>query len=75
MNYFFCLLNSCDKFKLIKKLGRVHELLINSEKASTSPVSEENGERFLCLRFSITHTHDLFLKWQANKDSFATRNI
>ena len=38
-------------------MGRVHELLINSKKASTSPVFEENVERFLCLRFSITHIH------------------
>jgi predicted amidohydrolase len=38
--------------------GRVHELLINSKKASISPVFEVNVERFLCLRFSITHTHD-----------------
>ena len=44
---------------LIRKLsGRVHELLINSEKASTAPVFEGNVERFLCLWFSITHTHD-----------------
>ena len=42
-----------------KKFGRVHELLINSEKVSTSPVFGENVERFLCLRFSITHTNDL----------------
>jgi len=39
-------------------LGRVLELLINFKKASTSPTFEENVERFLCLRFSITHTHD-----------------
>jgi len=43
-----------------KELGCVHKLLINSEKASTSPVFEENVERFLCLRFSINHTHDRF---------------
>jgi len=36
--------------------------LINYEKASISPVFEENVERFLCLRFSITHTHDLKIK-------------
>ena len=46
--------------------GRVHELLINSEKASTSPVFEENVERFLCLRFSITHTHDQISKSDGN---------
>ena len=39
-------------------IGRVLELLINSKKASTSPIFEEYVERFLCLRFSITHTHD-----------------
>ena len=39
--------------------GRVRELLINSEKASASPIFEENVERFSCIRFSITHGHDL----------------
>jgi len=34
------------------------ELLINSKKVSTPPLFEGNVERFLCLRFSITHTHD-----------------
>jgi hypothetical protein len=43
------------------KIGRVLELLINSKKASTSPIFEENVESFLCLRFSITHTHDQIL--------------
>jgi hypothetical protein len=43
------------------KIGRVHELLINSEKVSTPPVFEENVWRFLCLWFSITHTHDPYL--------------
>jgi len=42
----------------LANIGRVNELLINSEKASTPPVFGENVERFLCLRFSITHTHD-----------------
>jgi hypothetical protein len=32
--------------------------LINSEKASIASVFEENVERFLCSRFSITQTHD-----------------
>ena len=40
------------------QFGRVHELLINSEKASTSPIFKENVERLFCLRFSITHTHN-----------------
>jgi hypothetical protein len=44
------------KFK--SKSGRVRELLINSEKASASPIFEENVERFSCIRFSITHGHD-----------------
>ena len=39
-------------------IGRVRELLINSEKASASPIFEENVERFSCIRFSITHGHD-----------------
>jgi len=32
-------------------VGRVHELLINSEKASISPVFEENVERFCAYGF------------------------
>jgi hypothetical protein len=32
--------------------------LINSEKASASPIFEENVERLSCIRFSITHGHD-----------------
>ncbi|MDR3596562.1 hypothetical protein [Clostridium sp.] len=43
---------------LFSILGRVRELLINSEKASASPIFEENVERFSCIRFSITHGHD-----------------
>jgi len=39
------------------KEGRVHELLINSEKPNTPPEFEKNEERFSCLRFSITRTH------------------
>jgi hypothetical protein len=35
--------------------------LINSEKASASPTFEENVERFSCIRFSITHGHDLLI--------------
>ena len=42
-------------------MGRVPELLINSKKASTYPVFVGNVDRFLCLRFSITHTHDLIM--------------
>ena len=45
------------RYQWSEKHGRVHELLINSEKASISPVFEENIERFSRLRFSITHTH------------------
>ena len=45
-----------------EELGRVRELLINSEKASASPIFEENVERFSCIRFSITHGHDQELK-------------
>ena len=48
-----------SRFAIEMNIGRVLELLINSKKASTSLVFEENAERFLCLRFSITHTHDL----------------
>ena len=47
-------------FKSYTFHGRVHELLINPEKTSTSSVFEENVERFLCLRFSITRVHDLY---------------
>jgi hypothetical protein len=43
-------------------MGRVRELLINSEKASASPIFEENVERFSCIRFSITHGHDPKMK-------------
>jgi hypothetical protein len=32
-----------------EKWGRVHELLIISEKASTTPEFEKNTERFSCL--------------------------
>ena len=46
-------------FGNVLRAGRVRELLINSEKASASPIFEENVERFSCLRFSITHGHDL----------------
>ena len=51
-----CVKNSVKS--LISRNDRVHELLINSKKSSISPVFEENVERFLCLRFSITHTYD-----------------
>ena len=44
-------------------MGRVRELLINSEKASASPIFEENVERFSCIRFSITHGHDPIMRW------------
>jgi len=36
-------------------LGRVHELLINSEKASTSPVFEVNVEILLITVFNNSH--------------------
>ena len=39
------------------KIGRVPELLINSEKASTSHVFNEYIERFLRFRFSMIQTH------------------
>lgn len=39
------------------KFGRVLELMINSEKTSTTPAFEENTERFLCSQFSVTHGH------------------
>ena len=57
MVYFQPVLTKSLLFLHHLKMGRVHELLINSKKASTSPVFEENVERFLCLRFSITHIH------------------
>ena len=47
-----------EKNEEISGFGRVRELLINSEKASASPIFEENVERFSCIRFSITHGHD-----------------
>jgi len=39
--------------------GHVRELLINSEKTSTTPAFEENAERVLCSRFSVARGHDL----------------
>ena len=45
------------QFILSSILGRVPELLINFENASTSSLFEENVERFLCLWFSITQIH------------------
>jgi uncharacterized membrane protein len=50
--------SSRDSKEKFGKIGRVRELLINSEKASASPIFEENVERFSCIRFSITHGHD-----------------
>jgi hypothetical protein len=44
-------------FPHIKEIGRVRELLINAEKASTSSIFEGDIKSFLCLRFSITHAH------------------
>jgi hypothetical protein len=41
----------------LPKSGRVRELLINSKKTNISSVFEEMQERFLCICFSITHTH------------------
>jgi len=43
-------------------MGRVPELLINSEKASTSHVFNEYIERFLRFRFSMIQTHDPKMK-------------
>jgi hypothetical protein len=39
---------------MVEILGYVRELLIISEKASTTPEFEKNTEKFFCLRFSIT---------------------
>ena len=57
--------------KNISNFGLVHELLINSERASISPVVEENVESFLCIRFSITTptTHALEKKTK-RRDKF-----
>ena len=44
--------------------GLVRELLINSEKASTSFLFEINNGGFLCLRFSITHAHYSIFRFQ-----------
>jgi hypothetical protein len=50
-------------FLKIQILGRVRKLLTNSWKASTTPSFEENVEIFLCLWFSISHTHCPFIMW------------
>ncbi len=42
-------------------LGRVRELLVNSEKTRISSIFKKDAERFLCLQFSITHAHYLIL--------------
>jgi len=39
-------------------MGRVYELLTNSEKTRTSPVFDENEERSLYSRFPVTRGHD-----------------
>jgi len=52
---------SCQRFMYRSRLGRVPELLINSEKASTSHVFNEYIERFLRFRFSMIQTHDPIL--------------
>ena len=44
--------------------GLVCELLINSEKASTSFLFEINNGGVLCLRFSITHAHYSIFRFQ-----------
>jgi hypothetical protein len=36
----------------------VRELLIDSEKTSTTPTFEENTERLLCSLFSVTREYD-----------------
>jgi len=60
--------------------GRVHESLTKCEKTSASPVFEENVERFLCLLFSITHTHDQSMEtsgwialWKSTMASYQQR--
>ena len=40
-------------FQETGKVGRVHELLINSEKTGTAALFEGNIERFLCLWFQV----------------------
>jgi len=47
-----------DWFCFRKITGHVHELLINSEKASNFSSYEENPERVLCSRFPVTRGHD-----------------
>jgi hypothetical protein len=42
---------SAKSFQDIILLGRVRELLINSEKASTFILFDKNVERVLCIRF------------------------
>lgn len=37
------------------------ELLIISEKTSTTPAFEVNAQRSLCSRFSVTYGHGLFI--------------
>jgi len=49
------------KFTLFLFLGRVRELLIISEKTSTTPTFEVNAKRFSCSRFSVTYGHGLFI--------------
>jgi len=39
---------------MVEILGYVRELLIISEKASTTPEFEKNTEKFFCLWLSIT---------------------
>jgi len=50
--------SDCYFKNIVKKSGRVLELLINSEKASTSHVFNEYIERFLRFQFSMIQTHD-----------------
>ena len=54
-------------------MGRVPELLINSEKASTPHVFDEYIGRFSRFRFSMIHTHDPLLN--AFLMSFQIKNL
>lgn len=49
------------KFTLFLFLGRVRELLIISEKTSTTPAFGVNAKRSSCSRFSVTYGHGLFI--------------
>jgi hypothetical protein len=65
--FFFHLLTSLFTFllliylvlKLHFCLGRMRKSLIKAEKTITTHGFEENVERFLCSRFSVSHPADL----------------